>query len=72
MPFNEEEQTSDSSILRVEVDLAAFARDRLTRELVLAVVHGRVYIQSMKGIVDNCRETARYIQETDEVKNYWV
>jgi len=63
-----EEQTSTP-----QVDSAALSRDRLTRELVLAMVYGRVFnTLRMKDIVDNCRIAAQYIQATNEVTDYWV
>lgn len=80
MPFDEEEQTpvpstdpSTAPPTEPSYDSAALSRDRLTRELVLAVVHGRVFnLLDMKEIVDNCRATARYIQSTNEVKDYYI
>lgn len=50
-----------------DYDSAAASRDMLTKELILASLHGRVFNSlNMRDIVDQCRETARYIQNTNE------
>lgn len=50
-----------------DYDSAAVSRDMLTKELILASLHGRVFNSlNMRDIVDQCRETARYIQNTNE------